>query len=54
MHMFQSLFYLANALHVSGVTITHLQEQKTTVTTTSGNRYTVLLSVAIVEELELI
>jgi hypothetical protein len=34
--------------------ITHLQEQKTTVTTASGNRYTTLLSVAIVEELELI
>ena len=53
MHMLQSLFYLTTALHVSGVTITHLQEHKTTVTTASGNRYTVLLSVAIVEELEL-
>ena len=52
MHMLQSLFYLTTALHVSGVTITHLQEHKTTVTTTSGNRYTVLLSAAIVEELE--
>ena len=51
--MLQSLFYLTIALHVSGVTITHLQEHKTTVTTVSGNRYTVLLSVAIVEELEL-
>ena len=39
------------ALHVSGVTITHLQEHKTTVTTASDNRYTVLLSAAIVEEL---
>jgi len=29
-------------------------EHKTTVTTASGNRYTVLLSAAIVEELELI
>jgi hypothetical protein len=48
------LFYLTTALHVSGVTITHLQEHKTTVTTTSGNRYTVLLSAAIVEELELV
>ena len=47
-----SLFYLTTALHVSGVTITHLQEHKTTVTTASGNRYTVLLSAAIVEELE--
>jgi hypothetical protein len=37
-----------------GVTITHLQEHKTTVTTASGNRYTVPLSAAIVEELELI
>ena len=54
MHMSQSLFYLTTALHVSGVTITHLQEYKTTVTTASGNRYTVLLSAAIVEELELV
>ena len=52
MHKSQSLFYLTTALHVSGVTITHLQEHKTTVTTASGNRYTVLLSAAIVEELE--
>ena len=52
MQMLQSLFYLTTALHVSGFTITHLQEHKTTVTTASGNRYTVLLSVAIVEELE--
>jgi hypothetical protein len=51
--MSQSLFYLATALYVLGVTITHLQEHKTTVTTASGNRYTVLLSAAIVEELEL-
>jgi len=54
MHKSQSLFNLTTALHVSGVTITHLQEHKTNVTTASGNRYTVLLSVAIVEELELI
>jgi len=52
MHMLQSLFYLTTALHVLGVTITHLQEHKTTVTTASGNRYTVLLSAAIMEELE--
>jgi hypothetical protein len=52
--MLQSLFYLTTALHVSGVTITHLQGHKTTVTTASGNRYTVLLSAAIVGELELI
>ena len=38
----QSLFYLTTALHVSGVTITHHQEYKTTVTTASGNRYTVI------------
>jgi len=53
MHMLQSLFYLTIALRVSGVIITHLQEHKTTVTTASGNCYTALLSVAIVEELEL-
>ena len=46
MHMLQSLFYVTTALHVSGVTITHLQENKTTVTTASGNSYTVLLSAA--------
>jgi hypothetical protein len=44
--MLQSLFYLTIAVRVSGVTITHLQEHKTTVTTASGNRYTVLLSVS--------
>jgi len=54
MHKSQSLLYLTTALHVSGVTIIHLQEHKTTVTTESGNHYTVLLSAAIVEELELI
>ena len=37
MHKSQSLFNLTTALHVSGVTITHLQEHKTTVTTASGN-----------------
>ena len=54
MHNSQSLFLSENcsALRVSGFTITHLQEHKTTVTTASGNRYTVLLSAAIVEELE--
>jgi len=36
MHMLQSLFYLTTALHVSGVTITHLQEHKTSVSTASG------------------
>ena len=54
MHKSQSLFYLTIALHVSGIIVTHLKEHKTTVTTTSGNRYTVLLSVAVVEELELV
>jgi hypothetical protein len=53
MHKSQSLFYLTTALHVSGITITHLQEHKTTVTTPSGNHYIVLLSAAIMEELEL-
>ena len=52
MHMLHSLFYLTTALHVSGITNTHAQEHKTTVTTASGNSYTVLLSAAIVEELE--
>jgi len=39
MNMLQSLFYLTTALHVLGVTITQLQEHKTTVTTVSGNGY---------------
>jgi len=52
--MLHSLFYLTIGLHVSGIIITHLQEHKTTVTTASANRYTVLLSAAIVEGLELI
>jgi hypothetical protein len=42
MYMVQSLFYLTIALHVSSFIITHLQEHKTTVTTASGNRYTVI------------
>jgi hypothetical protein len=32
---------MTTALHLSGVTVTHRQEHKTTVTTASGNRYTV-------------
>jgi hypothetical protein len=52
--MLQSLFYLTTALHVSGIIITHLQEHKAAVPTKSGNRYTILLSAAIVEELELV
>ena len=40
MHKSQNLFSLTTALHVSGVTITHRQEHKTTVTTASGNSVT--------------
>ena len=47
MHKSQSSFCLRITLHVSGFTITHLQEHKTTVTTVFGNHYTVLLSAAI-------
>jgi len=54
LHVSRIRVNLITALHVSGVTITHLQEYKTTVTTASGNHYTVLLSAAVVEELELI
>ena len=54
MNKSQSLFNLITALHVSGITITHLQEHKTTASTASGNHYTVLLSAAIVKKLELI
>jgi hypothetical protein len=42
MHMLQSLFYLTIAVHVLGIIITYLQEHKTTVTTASGNCYTVI------------
>jgi hypothetical protein len=42
MHMSQSLFYLTIALYVLGIIITYLQEHKTTVTTASGNRYTII------------
>jgi len=45
MHVLQSLFYLTIVLHVSGIIITHLQEHKITVTTASGNRYTVIYRV---------
>jgi hypothetical protein len=38
----QSLLYLTTAVHVSGVTITHLQKHKTTATTASGNLHTVI------------
>ena len=53
MHKSQSLFCLRNALHVSGFTITHLQEHKTTVTTASGNRYTVIDRVKLKKKLTL-
>jgi hypothetical protein len=43
--MLHSLFYLKSAVYVLGVTITHLQEHKTTVITASGNRYTVIYTV---------
>jgi hypothetical protein len=35
-------FYLTTAVHVSGATITHLQENKTALTTGSGNRHNVI------------
>jgi len=54
MHILQCLFYLTAALLVSGVTIPIFRSTKTTVTTAPGNRYTVLLSAAIVEGLELV
>jgi len=47
MHMLQSLFYLTIVLHYSGIVITHLQEHKTTVTTASGNLYTVIVSITV-------
>jgi len=54
MHMLQSLFLSDDFSTCFGY---HYHPssgaQKKTVTTASGNRYTVLLSVAIVEELEL-
>jgi hypothetical protein len=42
MHKSQSLFYLTTALHVSVVSIAHLQEHKITVTAASSNSYTVI------------
>jgi hypothetical protein len=53
MHMSQSLFYLTTALHISGVTFTHLQEHKTTVTTAFGNRYTVIDRVKFTDNLSI-
>jgi hypothetical protein len=43
-----------NCSHVSGVTITHIQEHETILTTASFNRYTVVLSAAFVDEVELV
>jgi hypothetical protein len=54
MYKSQNLFNLTTVLHISDVTITHFQKHKTTATTASGNRYTVLLYPAVVEELELV
>ena len=45
----RAFFLSDNCSHVSGVTITHLQEHKTTVTTASGNRYTVIDQVKLVD-----
>jgi hypothetical protein len=45
--------FLRIALHVSGFTIIQLQEHKPIVTTASGNRYTALLSAAIVEDFQI-
>jgi hypothetical protein len=42
--------YLTISLHVSGIIITQLQEHKTTVTTTSVKRYTVIDIVFTVKE----
>ena len=50
MHKSQRLFNLTTALYVSGVTIAHLQEQKTSVTTASGNRYTVIDRVKFIDK----
>jgi hypothetical protein len=43
-----NLFYLKSALHVSGSTITHHQERKTTVSTASGICHTALFECAVV------
>jgi hypothetical protein len=45
------LLYLETAVHVSGGTITHLQEHKTTVTTASGICYTVMDRVKFTDKL---
>ena len=50
MQSYTVYLYLETALHASGVTITHLQEHKTTVTTASGNRYTVIYRVKFTDD----
>jgi len=52
--MLQSLFYLKTALHVSGGTITHHQERKQLYLQHLIFVTPLLLSAAIVEELELV
>jgi hypothetical protein len=52
MHKSQSLFYLTTALHVSGVTTTHHQERKQMYLQHLVFVTPLLLSVAIVEEVE--
>jgi len=42
MYTLRSSFYLKIAVRISGSIFTHLQEHKATVTTASGNSYTVL------------
>jgi hypothetical protein len=52
--MLHSLFYLETALHVSGGTTTHLQERKQLYLQLLVFVTQLLLSAAIVEELELV
>jgi len=52
--MLQSLFYLGTALHVSGGTTTHHQERKQLYLQYPVSVTPLLLSAAIVEELELV
>jgi hypothetical protein len=54
MHMLQSSFYLTTVCMCRVSLSPIVRRAKTTVTTASGNRYTVLLSAAIVEVLELV
>ena len=50
MHKSQSLFNLTPAVHVSGVTITHLSEHKTTAPTAPGNHYTVIDKIKFIDK----